>query len=384
MNKAAQLAVELVEKGGDTAAAGIDKVTASAKHMGDTVDTASKQADDGAGRLDRAAESSDNLASKSSQATGGLGALAAGFELVGLGPYAEGLNQAAMATDFFSGVGDLANLVLESQAVLTAKAKVQSIASTVATKAQTVATKASTIAQKAMNLAMRANPIGLIITGVILLAGAFVLAYKRSATFRAIVDKTLGAAKAGVAKVVDAFQKLGPIVGKVASFIGKVISLYVGVYVKAFQLSLEVARRVFDTLRDVVERVAGAIGDKIGNMKDRLSDAWSTIRSKAVAAFKAIIAPVQNIIDKVQDLIDKIKGIHLPDVGGIFGKITGSGSGAGMDLSGSGSGGSTVRNVQNNDFSITVTGTATSAQAQDMMTAIDNRLRQLGRAPVFS
>lgn len=346
MNRAAQLAIELTEQGGDTAAAGIDKVTASARAMGDTVDQASRQADEGAGRLDRAAESSDNLASKSSQATGGLGALAAGFELVGLGPYAAGLESAAMATDFFSGVGDIANLVLESQAVLNAKAKVQAIASTVATKAQTVATKASTVAQKAMNLAMRANPVGLIITGVLLLAGALILAYKKSDTFRAIVDKAFAVARVAVEKVIDAFQGIAPTVEAIA---------------------------------DKVSGFVSGVVDKLENMRDKVVGTWDVIKDKGVAAFDALLAPVQAIIDLVQNLIDKIQDIHLPDLpdnpfnrGGFAVAST-----------------TTATTLAPVYITMTVnpapgsTSTQAADQAQATMDAIDARLRSVGRKTVF-
>ena len=40
----------------------------------------------------------------------------------------------------------------------------------------------------ALNIAMRLNPIGLVVTALIALGTALVVAYKRSATFRKIVD----------------------------------------------------------------------------------------------------------------------------------------------------------------------------------------------------
>ena len=60
---------------------------------------------------------------------------------------------------------------------------------TVATKAWSVAVKAAAIAQKALNMALRMNPIGLVVTAIALLVAGFILAYKKSETFRNIVDK---------------------------------------------------------------------------------------------------------------------------------------------------------------------------------------------------
>ena len=65
---------------------------------------------------------------------------------------------------------------------------VATLAKTAAERGAAIGTKALAIAQRGLNLVMRMNPIGLIITGLILLGTALVLAYKKSATFRRIVD----------------------------------------------------------------------------------------------------------------------------------------------------------------------------------------------------
>lgn len=59
---------------------------------------------------------------------------------------------------------------------------------TVVQAAWTAVTKAGTIAQLAMNAAMAANPIGLIVAAVVGLGAALVIAYKKSETFRNIVQ----------------------------------------------------------------------------------------------------------------------------------------------------------------------------------------------------
>jgi len=59
----------------------------------------------------------------------------------------------------------------------------------VATIASSVASKAAAAAQWLLNAAMSANPIGLVVTALALLAGAFYVAYRKSSTFREIVQK---------------------------------------------------------------------------------------------------------------------------------------------------------------------------------------------------
>jgi hypothetical protein len=65
-----------------------------------------------------------------------------------------------------------------------------------------------------LNAAMRANPIGLIVTGLMVLGAAFVWAWKKSETFRGIVIK-------GVQIIVTGFSKLLGAIASVAGALGK-------------------------------------------------------------------------------------------------------------------------------------------------------------------
>ena len=67
------------------------------------------------------------------------------------------------------------------------------VASSAATKVATIATKLWSGAVKLLNVAMKANPIGLIVTGVVILIGLFVTAYKRFETFRVVVNTVVNA-----------------------------------------------------------------------------------------------------------------------------------------------------------------------------------------------
>src|SRR5699024_9569635 len=80
--------------------------------------------------------------------------------------------------------------------------------------ASAAATKALAAGQKILNTVMRANPIGLVITAIMLLVGAFVTAYKRSETFRKIVDAAWQGIKDAASAVWNFLKKyvFGPIV----------------------------------------------------------------------------------------------------------------------------------------------------------------------------
>jgi hypothetical protein len=138
--------------------------------------------------------------------------------------------------------------------------RIQMVAITVATKAWAVALKVAAIAQKIFNAAMRANPIGLIITAIALLVAGLVLAYKKSETFRRIVDAVGRAGQKAFGWIVDKISEL------------------------------------------------------VGWVKDKAPQAFNAFKTVAVNVGNAILAPfraVQALIEKILDLIGSIK---IPDI----------------------------------------------------------------------
>jgi gas vesicle protein len=272
----------------DDAVSGLDDVADAASRMAREVEDATDAAAAGADRLDRVAEGADGLADKSSKATGALGALGSGFALVGLEEYAAGLEAAAMATDFFSGVGDALSLVMETGAIAKAKDVAITAAQTTATAAQTAATTAASAAQGVFNAVMAANPIALVVIAVVALVAAVVLAYKKSEEFREVVDAVMGAASKAVGWVIDKVENLIDWVGKVPE--------------------------KWDDIKEKVSNVIGDVLEKIADLRDKGMGVWDDIKEKAEGIKDALIAPIQAVIDKVQGLIDKITSIKLPDI----------------------------------------------------------------------
>jgi len=75
-------------------------------------------------------------------------------------------------------------------------AAASTLAQAAAERARAIASRASTTAQWLLNAAMTANPIGVVIAGLALLAGAFIYVYKHSETFRATIAGISAAAGA--------------------------------------------------------------------------------------------------------------------------------------------------------------------------------------------
>lgn len=241
-----------------------DRVADSARSMGDSVESAANQADSASSKFDGVAASAENMDDKAGKATGALGALSSGFELVGADKAAQGLQAAAMATDFASGAAQAFTLVTELETVALVKSKVASAAHAAQTAVTSGATKAAAGAQVLFNAALAANPIGLVVVAIAALAAGLVIAYQKSDTFREVVDKAMDVAKAGLDKVVD-------------------------------------------TGKDVIKW----IGDLVGKVDD-IPEGFRSMKERVVGFLGDVLAPIQNIYDKVVNLIEKIKDIDLP------------------------------------------------------------------------
>lgn len=81
---------------------------------------------------------------------------------------------------------------------------------------------AARAAQVVFNLAMRANPIGLVITAIALLIAGLVLAYKKSETFRNIVNKVRDAGVAAFKQIWSWIQKAIDLVERLIGWISKI------------------------------------------------------------------------------------------------------------------------------------------------------------------
>ena len=288
---------------------GFASIGDSAAAMAREVDTASSKAEGAASRLDRVGESADNLDSKSAQATGSLGALSSGFELVGLEKYAMGLQSAAMATDFFAGVGEGLNLITQLSIVQRARDAAMALRQAVSNRIAAAATRAQAVAQRVLNVAMRANPIGLIITAALLLAAGFVMLYRRSERFRSIVQAVGRAGRAALGWVVSKASEL-------VSWVGSRIPGGFSRVASAARLYLRIATLPMRTLIDVARNVIEWVGD-------RIPGAFSTVKAAAGRIGSALSAPFRGLLDIIKSIVDWIGRIDFPDAPDWVGKIPG-------------------------------------------------------------
>lgn len=311
------LALEVVSDV-DDAVSGLGRVDTAAQSAATGIDKLSAANDVVGGKLDATAAAADGLDSKAAAATGAMGALSSGFELLGAEGAAKALQDAALATDFLSGVGQTAAL---------------------ATQGQAAATKVLTGAQKALNVVMRANPLGLLIVAGLAAAALFTVLYAKSETFRAIVQKAGAAGKAAMDAVVNGATA---VVGWVKDRIPAAFRWFqdkAGAVVKPATNALEGAR---DAAKSVFEWVRD-IPAKFGALKDKATE----IAAPLLAPFTA----VENALDRIVDFIANFK---VPDwfgkLGNPLGRATTTGAGMGYDTQDPGLGGLTLgRNASTTD-----------------------------------
>ncbi|KAA1380523.1 phage tail tape measure protein [Aeromicrobium fastidiosum] len=128
----------------------------------------------------------------------------------------------------------------------------------------TAATKAWAIATRILNAVMKANPIGLLITAIGLVVAGFVLAYKKSDTFRGIVQTVGKAGQTALNWIVEKAQAVADKIGK----LGPAAQKGKDIFVKAIDLYT----KPFQVLFDLVMKVVDAIGKiKVPNIGKALS-----------------------------------------------------------------------------------------------------------------
>lgn len=273
-------------------------VGAGARGLASDLDAAAAKADNAAGRFDGMAASADNLDTKAAAATGAMGALSSGFELIGADKAAAGLQAAAMATDFLSGAGQALNLVMDLEIVKKIAATAATAAHTTATVAQSAAAKAAAAGQWALNAALTANPIGVVIALVVGLSAAVVIAYKRSDEFRAKVDAAMSVAKAAFDSVSGA---VGDVVGwlrdKVPPAFSWLQNKAAGVIEAAFS-PIDTAKSAFESFRDFV--------------RDKISPAVTTMKEAVVPVLEKLATPINAAVSAVKDLVSWIGNIDWP------------------------------------------------------------------------
>jgi len=206
---------------------------------------------------------------------------------------------AATATET---VATAANTTAQSGGIVArARSIVTMTAQRVATLAVAAATKAHAAATWLLTAAMNANPIGLVIAGVALLAAGFVLLYRKSDTFRGMIDGLWN----GVLKPFGKF-----IGGALVSYflvLAKAWLTMARFGIQAFTWLLKAAFATFDGILAAADKGLGwvpGLGGKIG----RARDAFRDFGNSTIGKLDAVGDKLRDAQNKVDDLARRREG----------------------------------------------------------------------------
>lgn len=176
-------------------------------------------------------------------------------------------------------------------AAATAARTAATVASTGASLVAAGAAKAWAAAQRILNVVLAANPIGLIITAIALLGAAFVTAYKKSETFREIVNgvwrKVQSAAGEAVGFLIDGFRMMLRVWLTVADGIISGAAKALG-WIPGLGPKLKRANRAFDNMRTEIDSTMADLANDARGWGDSaasgLASGISANEYKAIAA----------------------------------------------------------------------------------------------------
>lgn len=137
---------------------------------------------------------------------------------------------------------------------------VATIASTVAQKVAAAATRVWAATQWLLNAALTANPIGLVIVAIAGLVALIVVAYKKSETFRNIVNKLWEAIKTGVTEAIG--------------FITSLADTITNAFADAGTWLFDAGKALIQGLIDGIKDMLGPVGDAAGWVADKVGKYW--------------------------------------------------------------------------------------------------------------
>lgn len=156
-----------------------------------------------------------------------------------------------------------------------------------ATKLVMAATKAYTAVQWLLSAALTANPIGIVVVAIAALAAGLVIAYRRSETFRNIVNGAFDAVKTGAQALANFVTKTIPaafttVVTFVRGIPGKIAAIFTGAadifYNAGSQLMGQLAAGITDKIGDAIAAARAGL-DKLKGLLPGSPIKWGPLKN---------------------------------------------------------------------------------------------------------
>jgi murein DD-endopeptidase MepM/ murein hydrolase activator NlpD len=210
---------------------------------------------------------------------------------------AQGVGRAA--TWAFVGSMNAETGVRNRSAIAAVRQRVAIIATSVASKTAAAASKVWAGAQWLLNAALAANPLGLFIIGIAAVAAGLVIAYKKSTTFRNIVNAALNAVKDAAHNVIGWFTR------SFVPFFTKTIP-------NAFQSTVSWVKRNWPVILAVLTGPIGLATLFISRHWDTITKAFKDGKNWVTGTFKRAWNDVQGVImnplNNARDAIGRLFG----------------------------------------------------------------------------
>ncbi|WP_285845564.1 transglycosylase SLT domain-containing protein [Priestia megaterium] len=148
-----------------------------------------------------------------------------------------------------------------------------------------------TVAQNALNLSMMANPIGLIIAAIVGLGVAFVVAYKKSETFRNFIDKLFSAIKVGASAVLTFLKNNWPLLlAIITGPIGLAVYAVVEHWGKIKSATISAFNSVISFFKQWGPLMLAVLAGPIGLAVYAVMKNWSQVKSSTVSIFNSVVS----------------------------------------------------------------------------------------------
>ncbi|MEH7263900.1 hypothetical protein V7132_13740, partial [Priestia megaterium] len=149
---------------------------------------------------------------------------------------------------------------------------------------------AVTAAQRALNLSMMMNPIGLIIAAILGLGVAFVVAYKKSETFRNFVNKLFDAFKTGASAVLGFLKNNWPeVLATITGPIGWAVYAVVKYWDQIKSATVITFNAVISFFKEWGPLLLAALGGPVGLAIYEIVKNWDKVKSYTVQVFNSVV-----------------------------------------------------------------------------------------------
>lgn len=201
----------------------------------------------------------------------------------------------------------------------------------VQTAVTSAVTKAAAAAQWLLNAAMSANPITLVVIAIAALVAAFVLAWKNSETFRAIVTGAWNAIKAATVAVFNFIKGFITLVWNgIKAYFTTVFAIYRTIFTTAWNVIKTVVGGAVNGIKAVITRVFSAVRATISTIfngiKAVIGGIWRGITSIVTGGATAIYNAVKSIPGKIGGLASSFGSVGKKLIDAFVNGLKGAGN----------------------------------------------------------